>query len=184
MGVLELDNAIVIGHSLGSFVAREVARRAPRQVSRLVLVGSGAWANNEGMNQLRDLIHSFGEQIPAAFIDEFQRSTFSRPLPDEFLTAVMAASASVPPRVWRDGIDGLIAFDDRRRLRQLRLPTLLIWGEQDQVFTRTDQEALLDGIPGSRLVAYGGIGHAPHWEVPEAFVADLLAFVEEDQERR
>jgi pimeloyl-ACP methyl ester carboxylesterase len=52
------------------------------------------------------------------------------------------------------------------------------------VFKRSDQESLLDAIPGSRLVAYRATGHAPHWEVPESFVADLLGFIEDDQERR
>jgi pimeloyl-ACP methyl ester carboxylesterase len=75
-------------------------------------------------------------------------------------------------------------WDDRRRLRQIRIPTLLMWGEGDQVFGRLDQDALLDGIPGSRLVAYAGVGHAPHWEVPGAFASDLLGFLEEEQERR
>ena len=184
MAELGVDDATVIGHSMGSFVAREVVRRVPRRVNRLVLVGSAATAVNEGTQQLFDLIDSFGDQIPLEFIDEFQRSTFTRPLPEDFVAGVMAASSSVPPRVWREAAEGMRRWNDRRRLGQLRLPTLLVWGEQDQVFRRMDQDALLDAIPGSRLVAYRGTGHAPHWEVPEAFVADLLGFLDEDQERR
>ena len=56
--------------------------------------------------------------------------------------------------------------------------------DSDQVFSRFDQDALLDAIPGSRLVSYRDTGHAPHWEVPQAFVDDLLGFLDEEQERR
>jgi non-heme chloroperoxidase len=181
---LDLERATLIGHSMGSFVAREAARRAGRRVHRLVLVGSAPRLLNEGTEQLFDLIASFGEQIPPEFIEEFQRSTFARPLPDDFVAGVMAASHALPPRVWREAAKGMRIWDDRRRLSQLRLPTLLVWGELDQVFTRVEQDALLDAIPGSRLISYAATGHAPHWEVPSAFVADVLGFMEEEQERR
>lgn len=184
MADLELERAVMVGHSMGSFVAREVVRRAPRRFDRLVLVGSAANVINEGTQQLFEVIHTFDDHVPPEFISEFQRSTFARPLPDAFVADVIAASSSVPPRVWREAAHGMMMWNDQRRLPQLRLPTLLVWGEKDQVFGRADQEALLDAIPGSRLVAYQDTGHAPHWEVPEAFINDLLGFLEEDQERR
>jgi non-heme chloroperoxidase len=56
-------------------------------------------------------------------------------------------------------------------------PTLLLWGERDAVFSRGDQDALLTGIAGSRLVTYPETGHAPHWERPEPFARDLEAFL-------
>ena len=41
-----------------------------------------------------------------------------------------------------------------------------------------DQDALLAAIAGSRLVVYESAGHALHWEEPERFAADLVAFAE------
>ncbi len=184
LAMLDLDEVTLVGHSMGSLVAREVVRRAPRRIERLVLIGSAARVLNGGTEQLFELIESFGDRIPADFIEEFQRSTFARPLPDDFMAGVLAASRSVPPRVWHGAARDMKQRDDRRRLRQIRIPTLLMWGEGDQVFGRLDQDVLLDGIPGSRLVAYAGVGHAPHWEVPGAFASDLLGFLEEEQERR
>ena len=57
-----------------------------------------------------------------------------------------------------------------------RGPTLIVWGDRDALSPRRDQDALLTTISGSRLVVYEGAGHALHWEQPERFAADLVAF--------
>jgi pimeloyl-ACP methyl ester carboxylesterase len=43
----------------------------------------------------------------------------------------------------------------------------------------SDQDALVDAIPGARLTVYAGGGHAFHWEDPATFARDLVAFVDE-----
>src|SRR5690606_38098883 len=120
----------------------------------------------------------------AAFVEEFQRSTIHRPVPDSFLADVITASRGVPARVWREAFRAMARWHDRDRLAVLRVPTMLIWGERDAIFSRDDQDALLRGIPGADLVSYPETGHAPHWERPREFAQDLLAFLQGDVERR
>lgn len=181
---LDLAGVTIVGHSLGSQVARDVARRAPHRVSRLVLVGSTPSTATPLVHELSRVIDGFGEEIPASFVEEFQRSTIHLPVPDAFLADVIAASHGVPARVWREAFRALVTWDDRDRLAALRLPTVLIWGENDAIFSLGDQEELLRGIPGSYLVSYPETGHAPHWERPREFAQDLLAFLQGDLERR
>ena len=57
------------------------------------------------------------------------------------------------------------------------MPTLIIWGDRDGFTGRTEQDALVTAISGSRLATYAGTGHCPHWEEPERFAGDLVAFV-------
>jgi hypothetical protein len=52
------------------------------------------------------------------------------------------------------------------RLGSISVPTLLVRGELDEIASAEAQEELLRLIPDGRLVAYGGIGHAVHWEDP------------------
>jgi non-heme chloroperoxidase len=61
-------------------------------------------------------------------------------------------------------------------MKAIKAPTLIVWGEQDALAPWSDQEALLAGIHGSRLAIYSRAGHAPHWEEPKRFAADLVAF--------
>jgi non-heme chloroperoxidase len=65
------------------------------------------------------------------------------------------------------------------QLRDIDVPTLILWGEQDALFPREEQERLAAAIPGATLKIYPETGHAVHWERPEQVVRDLDAFMEE-----
>jgi non-heme chloroperoxidase len=62
-------------------------------------------------------------------------------------------------------------------LRGIKAPTLVLWGEQDALFPREEQERLAEAIPGATLKVYPESGHAAHWERPEWVVRDLEAFM-------
>lgn len=174
---LNLRDVTLVGHSLGSLVAQAVAVQAPDRVARVVLVGSAADPRNPAVLGLRELIASFRDSVPAAFVAEFQRSTVIRPVPSLFLDSVIAASQRMPLLVWRGIADGLTAPPDTARLARLTAPTHLIWGDRDGVFSRSDQDALLRLIPHATLLVYPETGHAPHWEQPERFARDLGALL-------
>lgn len=61
---------------------------------------------------------------------------------------------------------------------EVRVRTLILWGTEDGVFGRDQQARLLELIPGARLSVYEGVGHAPHWEDPPRFAAELAGFLE------
>lgn len=180
----DFRNVTLVGHSMGSFIAREVARRAGNRVGALVLIGSSGKIVNPGVRELQLMLDDVGDNVTPSLVEEFQRGTISRPVPEGFFADVMEASLRVSPPIWRAVLRDLALFDDRARLGSIRVPTLILWGELDSMFSRADQEDLLNGIRGSRLVSYQGVGHAPHWEVPGQVLLDLLAFLSEDHELR
>jgi pimeloyl-ACP methyl ester carboxylesterase len=177
LDVLKLDRVTVVGHSMGSFIAQQIAIAHPERVSRLVLVGSGATTRQPATAELAGMVQGLGDPVDIEFIREFQASTAAAPLPGGFLDRIVAESAKLPARVWRDTFDGIVAFDGERRLDRIKAPTLIIWGEEETYFPRETQEALARAIPGSRLLGYPGIGHAPNWEQPQRLIADQLAFM-------
>jgi non-heme chloroperoxidase len=169
--------ATLVGHSFGSFVARRVAQRHPDRVERLVLIGSAVTADNAVLREVQAIVRSLEDPLPPAFVREFAASTVHVPLPAPFFEGVVAESLKAPARVWRAALDGLIAADDAGRLGRLAAPTLLLWGEQDALFSRADQERLVAAIPGAALTVYPDTGHSPNWERPERVAADLEAFM-------
>jgi pimeloyl-ACP methyl ester carboxylesterase len=82
----------------------------------------------------------------------------------------------VPAYVWQETLRGLLDTDLRATLAGILVPTVVIWGDQDDLLPRGDQQTILDAIHGSRLIAYEGVGHDVHWEQPDRVVADLAAF--------
>lgn len=177
---LHLDKAIVVGHSMSSAVARRFAIDYPERVKGLVLVGSFATLRgNQGVKELWDSgISHLSDPVDPGFVREFQESTISQPVPEDFLNKVVEESLKLPARVWKELFEGFLQDDFTAELTRIKAPTLLVWGAHDLFCSRRDQEILLGAIAGSRLVEYRDSGHAPHWEEPRRFASDLLEFVE------
>ena len=178
---LHLDKAVVVGHSMSSAVARRFALDYPERVQGLLLVGS--FATLRGNQEIQELwnsdISQLTDPVDPAFVREFQESTISQPLPEDFLNKVVEESLKLPARVWRELFAGFLQDDFTAELHMIKAPTLLVWGAHDLFCSRRDQEILLDAIVGSRLKEYQDSGHAPHWEEPRRFASDLQEFVEQ-----
>jgi pimeloyl-ACP methyl ester carboxylesterase len=171
--------ASVVGHSMGSFVAQQVALTAPRRVSRLVLVASATTVRNvNGASELKLAVDSLSDPFPESFVREFQVSTIHVPAPEEFMNGVVSESLKLPARVWRELIAGMLATDPPLALGRAGIPTLVIWGDRDAYMQRGEQDALVRMLKTATLTVYRDTGHAPHWERPQAFVRDLHGFLQ------
>jgi pimeloyl-ACP methyl ester carboxylesterase len=179
LSALGLERAVVVGHSMGASVAQRFALDHPDRVLALVLVGARAtWRDHPGVIELCDYARSMTDPVDPGFVQDFQRSTISRPVPDALVDVVVAESLKLPARVWQATCEEfLLVADTSRELPRLRVPTLLLCGEADG-YARDAQESLAVTIAGSRLELYPDTGHALHWEAPARFVADLTAFVD------
>ena len=168
MDAVGINEATIVGHSGGTLIGPRVALSYPPRVSRLVLIGAAIMgANNETMLGLGEEVRALEDPIPSEFAREFQVSTIHHPVPGEFLSAAVSASLKLPTHVWRDYMEGVILTPDHAaRLGEINAPTLIMWGEQDAVFPREEQDRLASTIPDATLRVYPATGHAVHWEPP------------------
>ena len=172
-----IRRATVVGHSLGGFVAQQVAIQAPDRIERLVIVASGPDVRMvNGVAELEAAVLGLADPVPVEFIREFQASTIHVPVPPEFYERVVAESTKLPARVWHALLKGMVDATPAD-LSAARFPTLLLWGDKDAVFPRATQDDLQARIPGARLLVFPETGHAVHWERPEQFAEDLRDFV-------
>jgi pimeloyl-ACP methyl ester carboxylesterase len=180
LDAVSVERATFVGHSFGSFVARQVAITHSERVARLVLIGTGVSAANPVTREVQAALPDLPDPVPVEFAREFQASTAFTPLPESFFERVVTESLKLPGRLWRDVFDGLLAHDDSAHLERITTPTLLIWGERDALFPREDQDRLAEAIRGARLTVYRETGHCPNWERPDRLAADLQAFLLSD----
>ncbi|HWI64483.1 MAG TPA: alpha/beta hydrolase [Symbiobacteriaceae bacterium] len=177
MDALGINKAVLVGHSMGSFIAQQVAFTYPDRVNGLVLVGSAATAYNPVVADLKAYVLTLDDPLDRQFVYDFQASTVYRPLPDGFLDVATDESLKAPARVWKAAVEGVLSEDHAADLAGITASTLVMWGDQDAIFSAAEQHALLAAIPGAELQVYAGTGHAPHWEEPAKFTANLEAFI-------
>jgi pimeloyl-ACP methyl ester carboxylesterase len=172
-----IARADLVGHSLGTLVARRVAETRPDRVDRLVLIGAARAPVNDDVRGLRAEVMELDETTLSEFAREFQLSTVHTGMPDGFLDRVVEVSRSMPLHAWQGVIEGLAVFDDDADLARIAAPTLLLWGQHDAYFGRDEQEWLARSIPRARLHIYPDSGHNPHWEIPDIVARDIQAFL-------
>jgi pimeloyl-ACP methyl ester carboxylesterase len=159
------------GHSMGGAIVQTVALRSPGLLAGLVLVGTGA--------RLRVFPRLFElmEQEYARGVDFVMQYAWSpaalAALREGGRRAMLDTRAAVTISDFR-ACDG---FDLMDRVGQIRLPTLVIVGEDDQLTPPKYSEFLAGAIPGARLVRIPRAGHYAPLEQPEAVNRALREFL-------
>lgn len=179
MDVMAIERAVLVGHSMGSINAMRFAIDHPSRVAGLLLAGTMPWFGrpSEVTQYYREQIVPLADPVPDAFAREFQLSTLARPIAASMLDRFVAESLKVPARVWRAAFAGFIDDDFSKRLGEVDVPTLIVWGRHDAFCSAAEQQAMLRLIRTARLVEYADAGHAMHWEESQRFALDLARFV-------
>jgi len=175
MDALEIPAAVVVGHSMGSFVAQAVVERAPGRVSKLVLLASAVKADNAVIDEMKPVVARLTDPVDAEFVRQFQYSTIGEPVPEAFMEKAIETSGRMPSHVWRQVLDGLVSY---RASARPAIKTLVLGGVNDTVFSVQEQSLLAAEYPNVKLRLIDNIGHALHWEDPQRFVTELLAFLQ------
>ena len=196
VGVLGFERGTVVGHSLGGGIALQFAYQFPEYCERLALISSGglgkevnpvlraaALPGAELVLPLiaRDWAVQAGSAV-AAFLDRFG----IRAGPD--LAEAARGYASLADADAREAfLHTLRAIIDLRGQRVSatdrlylaeRMPTLLIWGEEDPIIPVEHGRTAHRQIPGSELVEIPGAGHWPQLDDPSGVAKALRSFIE------
>ena len=189
---LELDKVDLIGNSMGGYIAAEVAIQFPERVSQLVLVSAAGISSAE---TLEAPILTFGRMataIAANNVTRFRRLA-ARPVTRHIALALVARH----PRLLKadlayegffkgggkpgfdDALRACLDYDFRDRLGDVKVPTLIVWGERDSIIPIRDADEFERLIEDSRKVVMRDCGHISMAERPQAFNDVLVEFLEE-----
>lgn len=172
-----IEKGLLVGSSTGGVAARIVAGSHPDRISGLVLIGVPATlADKPAAIEMNTVVQGLSDPVPRGVVEDLMAGVVGRPIAAGLVKTMIDERLKVPARVWKDTLRGLLEADLGATLTGILVPTLVIWGDEDDFLPRDDQQAVLDAIHGARLLTYEGTGHAVHWEQPERVVADLAAF--------
>ncbi|GAB4484401.1 MAG: alpha/beta hydrolase [Anaerolineales bacterium] len=177
---LETGPAHVVGLSMGGVIAQQFALDYPDLTRKLVLVSTFSVLRP---NNLSQWLYFFERLVVVHLVGLEQQSKIVArrvfPSPDQETLRQMAAAqiARADPRAYRAAMRHLGLFDSRRRLKEIRVPTLVITGASDTTISPARQKILADGIPGARQVIVSGGGHAVAIDQAQAFNQVLLGFL-------
>jgi non-heme chloroperoxidase len=173
---LGIERAVFVGHSLGTLVCQRIATRRPDLARGLVLLGAFAEIPADVVEELDTIVAEFVDPMDEGFVREFQASTLAMPISDELFETIVAESMRAPAAVWQDTVAGFRG-DRNDGPSGITAPTLIIWGDQDGLAVRDQQERLLTELSDARLETYRGSGHSPNWEQPARVANDIAEFV-------
>lgn len=184
----------VLGHSWGGGIAMLGAERDREAVRRLVLVDAvgptSAWMASmlpRALERLgpseRAALQRFDDETLALPDPEVQSAYSQAMHPAWFAHRELAAMFSPPRSTSVTGAAVLArlrreGYDWRPLIRALRLPTLVIHGEDDLLDVQVARD-LADSLPQARSIVIPDAGHMPFWEAPEQFFALADAFLME-----
>jgi pimeloyl-ACP methyl ester carboxylesterase len=180
LDVLQIERASLVGHGLGGMLGQVFAARWPERLDRLALIASAPSMSEAAARDgwLWEQVHALEAPIEpgGGFMQE--RYATPGPVDPDFLERQMAESAAVPAHVWRSLLYELQVTEPGRVLWGVEAPTLILWGEEDALVDRADQDQLRAALPEATFGALPGLGHNPHWEDPAGLAAAIGAFLQ------
>ena len=175
LAAMDVTDARLIGFGLGGYIAAELATMNPSRLKALVLVGAAGLQPKEG-EILDQMMLSHRKYIEESFRDaETYTATFGEEPPDDVrdlwdFSREMTARITWKPYMFNRRLEPLLG--------EMRMPTLLVWGEKDKVVPKACAEQYAAALPKATTVVVDGAGHVVEMEEPDqlaALVADFPA---------
>lgn len=184
IAALGLSRPVLVGWSMGGWVVCDYLRvHGDAGIGGVALVGAsvrmGQGAGGAAPARRRPEVRAEGmysEDQPTnlAATIAFVRACFAAPLSKNDLALMVGFNMLVPPAI--RAACRLRSDDYRPVLAGLRVPSALFFGEAEKIILPPMQREAEEALPRARRFRYSGLGHAPFWEAPARFDADLAAF--------
>ena len=192
MMTVGVPGASLVGHSLGGAIALEYAFHFPEKLDKLVLVAGGGLGREASLRFRLAALPFIGEwltrpsrkgvastlserfQDPALISEDLIEKTYELAvLPgahDSYLSTVRTLGSF-------RGLHRELVRHIRDNLHTIRVPTLIVWGRQDQILPPAQARAAKTRITNAQLSILDSCGHLPQLECAEAFNALVSEFL-------
>jgi pimeloyl-ACP methyl ester carboxylesterase len=178
MDAFDLRDTLVIGVSLGAWIAAAIAVKSTARMAGLVL--GNPVGIKVGDRETRDILDIFAmvesEFLEKAFADPAVGQRDYRAMTDEEVMVVARNREAAALYAWSPYMHDPKL---KGRLYRVRIPTLVLWGAADRLVGEAYGRAFAAAVPGAKFETIAGTGHFPHIEQPKAFAQRALTFLDD-----
>ncbi len=188
---MNIEKAILVGHSLGSYTVQCFSIMFPERCNKIVLVSSLPMENY----QITTLLPAYQKYIEPlaedghpsdAFMDKWYATQSHEEeftdVFDTFLSNMKKEAQVLSKKAWKNIMLGMIAVDMTELYSQIdhSIPVLVLHGDNDTMALTQYQEELLEifAVDENSYVNYEGIGHNIQFETPRRCATDILTWLE------
>ncbi|MDT0595090.1 alpha/beta fold hydrolase [Glaciecola petra] len=188
MDALNIEKAIIAGNSLGGYVAWATAVIFPERVDRLILIDASGLPFKAKSIPLAFKIASspvmsaiLGNTLPRFVIRQSIENVYSdnSKISDDLVKRYFELTLREGNR---DALEQRFkqtqANDFAKRVSEIKQPTLILWGEYDNLIPVALGDEFNQLIPNSELIVFGKLGHVPQEEDPYQTVKNILSFID------
>jgi 3-oxoadipate enol-lactonase len=178
----KIDKAILVGNSIGGMITMQFNLDYPERVLANVILSSGTGL---GESMPQDAAEAFKNNFEVTFSSLLEgavsaRTKRERPEILEVMRSHFMVQANFPKYVFDSAIadpNGVFNWNIKNRLGEIRKPTIVIAGEEDQGTPVAANKLLADNIPGAKLIVFKDVGHFCQLEKPMEFSSTVKEFI-------
>ena len=185
-----IQQAVLVGHSMGAMVALQAWTQAPERIRAMVLAASSpAFGHSGGDFQQQFLAQRLAPlesgKTMADIADRLIPSMVAPGSIDPAMKPALALAregmAAIAPDTYRAALRALVQFEQRAALPTIAVPVLCLAAEHDRTAPPAVMALMAQKIPGARYACLAGAGHLLQYEQAEAFNAELEKFLKDVQ---
>jgi pimeloyl-ACP methyl ester carboxylesterase len=178
LDALNLRGVVLVGASLGGWIAAEIAVNTTERISQLVLIDSvGIKVGDRETRDIADIYAITDRQLAEiTYADPQRMARDTKSLPDQELITMARSREATGRYAWSPYMHNPKL---KARLHRVRIPSLVLWGEADRIVAPEYGRAYAAALPDARFAVIERAGHFPHLEQPNAVAHHILDFLSE-----
>ncbi|MFD2570706.1 alpha/beta fold hydrolase [Spirosoma soli] len=178
----QLDKVLLVGHSMGGYMALAFAERCPDYVQGLCLFHSTAYADDEAKKEQRQqVIQKLDASGGRSFLETAITNMFAaenQPKMQQTIVQLIDRYSELPKDALLAGIQAILSRPDRTHvIQQATFPVSIVAGRYDQLVPLEKSQKLAEVVPNVNLTILEHSGHLGMVEEPEASLDALRSFV-------
>ena len=168
----------LVGLSMGGRIARNFALRHPARLRSLVLAGTSPGFDALSGEEVKRFVAERRNATP----ESVRRLLGSRAAAGAY-EQLLDSVQRVHPASFEKTLEASVAQDRAAPIERIAVPTLVVTGDEDQVYPAPIAKDIARRIPGAELVTLKGIGHLSNLEQPDEFNQAVLDFLIRQEKR-